>query len=188
MFNALPPTVSRPFLPLLRVKAGQTLRVRIAGSPVRTSLHYREGRSHPCIGATHHCRLCDLVGPGRYYAYWPIRGSTGQPAFVELTELAEFTLLSLIEDEENPTGLPIQISRPSGRRNNPLEISRPYAAALDELHRRAAVAVVEPSEIHRTLLRLWSLPERDPGTSENDHARRCADILSTRFAAMAKTA
>ena len=181
MFHRTRPAPRVLFPHIVRVKAGQTVNARLAGFPVRVSTHYHSGRTHPCIRTTHNCPLCATTGSPRYYAYWPIRGATGKAAAIELTELAEFCLLQALPDPDSPIGTPVTFHRPSGRRNNPIEVSIPFALSNENLLKKTRVEPVDEDEIRRTLFHLWNLPERPAGTDSDSHLLHCGDILLSRY-------
>jgi hypothetical protein len=185
MFNSHPPSKKSHLPHLLRIKAGQTLISRIAGNPVRTNTHFFKGRTYPCIGSpTMTCPLCEHVSNPRYYAYWPIRGSTGMAAAVELTESAELQLLEVLPDDAPPLGVLVQFHRPSGRRNNPVEVSIPYLRSNADDIIASTCKPVDEAVIRATLLRLWGCPERGESQSEADYQSVLLRLLSARYTRM----
>ena len=179
--NERPP--SRVQLPhILRVKSGQTLKGRLAGLPVRVETHYIKNRTLPCVRHTApECPLCEHVGNPRYYSYWPIAGAQGMTAAVELTELAERQLIQLLPDDSLGWGTLVQFHRPSGRRNNPVEVSFPYNLSNNEENLKKAVINLAPEAVHQTLFRLWECPERAQGESLELFLTRCTHVLVSRY-------
>lgn len=167
---------------IVRIKSGQTLNARLAGDPLRVLTHYHDGRTYPCLKAANgECPLCDAIANPRYYAYWPISGSTGNQAAVELTELAELQLLAILPPDRAHFGQLVTFHRPSGRRNNPVQISLPLVIPNDEEARQKKLVPVETHRVQLTLFRLWCCPPRDPCESIDDYLERIASVLHCRY-------
>lgn len=183
MFRAQPPK-PKPHLPhILRVKSGQTVQARLAGDPVRALTHYFKGRTHPCLQPYEHgCPLCDVCGSARYYAYWPISGSTGLTAAVELTQLAELQLQALLDNTAPPIGTLLTFHRPGGRRNNPVEVSLPATLPHNDHDRKTQIAPIPPEQIQATLCRLWDCPPPRPAEPVDEYVLRIRPALYDRYA------
>lgn len=185
MFLRTRPDRSKRSPHLIRVKAGQTLTTRIAGLPLRVHTHYFKSRTFPCIeGMATSCPLCQLLGDPRYYAYWPVVGSTGAQGAVELTDNAEFELIRNLPDHDSPIGHLVTFHRPSGRRNNPIEVSIPYTGANDDRPSKQHVEPIPVCDVQATLLRLWELPSRNAGESEIDYQNRLIVCCANRYNAL----
>lgn len=171
---------------IVRIKSGQTLNARLAGNPLRVFTHFLDGRTYPCIrSAVPDCPLCEHVANPRYYAYWPISGSTGIQAAVELTELAELQLLEILPAHGQTFGQLLTFHRPPGRRNNPVQVSLPMALPSDEENRKKALRPVPAEKVQRTLFRLWSLPPQKDLESIDQYLQRMYGILACRYLSLA---
>jgi len=188
MFLNEPPKRENHLPHLVRLKAGQTLTTRLAGEPLRVHTHFATGRTLPCVNSDQTlCPLCELIGPPRYYAYWPIRGKSNQAGAVELTALAEQELLALFPEGNPPFGQRLQFHRPNGRRNNPVQISIPFLEDPHEKARKTEVVPVSPSDVQRTLFRLWEAPPMADGESLEVYLDRIIPVLAVRYAHMLQT-
>lgn len=182
MFLNRPPEKKKHLPHIVRIKSGQTLNARLAGDPLRCFTHYADRRTYPCVrNHPDGCPLCAFVGNPRYYAYWPISGSTGLQAAVELTELAEWQLLQILERSANHFGHLVTFHRPSGRRNNPVQISTPAVLPKDDHARRQKIKPLEISAIQETLFRLWDCPERHPLEPMDRYLDRVEQTLHARY-------
>lgn len=182
MFLSAPPQTPVALPHILRIKAGQTLTVRLAGAPLRTATHYFRSRTQPCIkAALGTCPLCDNVANPRYYAYWPCRGKTGTAGAVELTQFAEQELMAILPTECFAIGTLVTFSRPSGRRNNPIEVSIPNALPQNELLRQDQTEAVPLDSIQQTLFRLWECPERGMAEPMDVYLQRACNVMLARY-------
>jgi len=185
MFTNQPPK-AKEYLPhIVRIKSGQTLNARIAGDPLRISTHYTGGRTHPCLEATGlECPLCLHIGNPRYYAYWPISGSTGLQAAVELTELAELQLLQVLPENVSAVGSLVTFHRPNGRRNNPVQVSLPAVLPSDEKDRQKKIVPIPQTQVAKSLFRIWDCPPSLDRESFADYTQRLGRILLARYASL----
>lgn len=188
MFRSDRPVKKTGLPHLIRIKSGQTLTARIAGTPIRVQTHYIFGRTYPCISSRDQsCPLCDHISTPRYYAYWPVRGSTGRAGAVELTELAETQLLEILPDSDPGIGVLVMFHRPGGRRNNPVEVSIPLVRSNSDAVIASTCQTVDPDLITDTLLRIWGCPERSPGITTSDYQNDLIPTLYHRYSRMVRS-
>lgn len=182
MFLDRPPQKQTHLPHIVRVKTGQTINARLAGDPIRCFTHYADSRTCPCLRAhPEGCPLCRTVGNPRYYAYWPISGSTGLQAAIELTELAELQLMQLLPSDVHHFGLLLTFHRPSGRRNNPVQVSLPSALPKDNHDRAKNIKPVPFEAIQETLFRLWDCPSRLPREPFDAYLARVQATMYSRY-------
>lgn len=182
MFLSQPPQKNTYLPHIVRVKSGQTVKARLAGPPLRCLTHYVSRRTQPCIkNHPQGCPLCQHVANPRYYAYWPIAGSSGLQAAVELTELAELQLLQIIGSNTPALGTAVTFHRPSGRRNNPVEVSLPACLPKDDHARQKKVLEIPNHAIQETLFRLWECPDRYDHEPHRVYFDRVQDVLFSRY-------
>jgi len=169
------PQLRRPALRVVRCRDNLRL-VSLSHSPLFMASHWRGGRSFPCsrdlIGE---CRLC-ASSTRRHHAYiaGTINSGNGEHWFRAALETPPEPLLRAIDESKSPDllGRCLQLNRPHKRGS--------IQVIIKDEEKPRALAATEPSELIRTLMRLYALPEREDFQTEE------AWLLAVRMRVMDK--
>jgi hypothetical protein len=166
---------SAPWVPVFRPRPGCTIEVILIGEARRLFTHYHSRRTFPCTQV--HCPLCRLHCSKRVYAWYPAADTTGRIGLLELTALAEGSLLQQMEPvTDEPSGV-ARVTRPRGRRNQPLIVEWRRANLTDQSrHKRK-----DQSWTEEALLRLWNLPVPHGELCNGEWALHVAEIIESRI-------
>jgi hypothetical protein len=168
-------SVPPPTIPLLRAPMGTPLTVALRGEPRRLFLHFAAGRTWPCT--QHRCPICKRQIGHRLYAFYPCYTLQMKPAVLELTAQAEGSLLGQMSPHtDEPRGV-VQVVRPPGRRNSPVQVRwQPERAE----HARLPDAL-NVEQLENALLRVWGLPPRNGEASHEEWLERVAAVIASRL-------
>lgn len=165
---------AEPIIPLKRAKFNQPVGGELTGNPLRCFVHYAAGRSWPCTG--HKCCLCKRGIGKRCYAYYPIMGKKGGVAILELTSLAEASLIKQMGPATDTPHGKVTVSRPPGRRNLPCDVQWTES----ENNKKSGGYPMDHSELAATLMRIWKLPSRNGQQEEKEYLETLNEAIRLR--------
>jgi len=164
----------KPTVPLLRPKAGGSVKAVLQGEPLRCYVHFASGRSWPCT--VHHCSLCKRSIPKRLYAYYPVSGQQGCPGILELTATTDYLLSKQLDEYSQVAAGMVLVRRKPGKRNNPCVIE--YTEHIEEEYRGGSGR--DLVDLKNQLFRIWNLPLRNGETTEKEYLERVAETIRLR--------
>jgi hypothetical protein len=174
----LPDCHNPQHIKILRATASRRVQGMLAGVPVRAFTHWYRNKTLPCCQSCRvECPLCTRGLSKRYYAYYPIRNSRGLTAAVELTATAEAQLLDHLH-QSNAWEVPIiTVSRPAGKKNNPLAVDCEYRTLSEEDFVKFCDKQIDEDLVKRALCRLWNVPEYGNEFKEDEYLQIVANYL-----------
>ncbi len=169
-------------VPLLRARSNKPVSGELCGDPLRVFVHFAVGRSWPCTGFS--CTLCKRQVAKRFYAYYPVRGSRGGTAIIELTGRAEGELLHQMNPHTDvPSGF-IKVSRLSGKKNMPCKVEwksieeyKDTACVREDDNKNTGGGVLSESELKTALMRIWKLPTMNGEQEEREYLAKLNETI-----------